>query len=200
MKGKHTWFLRAAGIALTFVLLAGIPAVAQTVAYESYTYNYGTGEAEAAASPHPYLPQTEISLKERYEVGSLADFCRDDAGNWYIADSGKSRILLLDAAFSLYRTIETFGEGDRFSSPEGLCLLPDGRICVADTGNQRLVILTREGELSSLFTAEGQAGVRSTFQPVRVGAGHDGQIYVISRNDYTGILELDEQGSFLGYL
>lgn len=200
MKLAHTKLSKMMGVALVLLLLLVVPAKAQTVAYDSYTYNYGTGEPVAAASPHPYLPLTEIALQEQYGMSEPTDFCRDGVGNWYIVDKGNSRILLLDSRFTLLSTIETFGEGDRFTAPEGLCLLPNGNICVADTGNHRLVTVTPAGELISVFTLEGQEGVRSEFQPIRVSAGHDGQRYVISRNDYTGILELDEYGQFLGYL
>ena len=200
MKSAHSGLFRLLGIALLLLSLLAAPAAAQTVAYDSYTYNYGTGEPEAAASPHPYLPRATVSLREQYGVDSPADFCRDGQGNWYVVDSGAGCVLRLDPQFALLGRIETFGEGDGFSSPEGLCLLPDGNICVADTGNRRLVTVTPTGELVRVFSPEGQEGIRSEFQPIRVGAGHDGQLYVISRNDYTGILELDEQGQFLGYL
>lgn len=33
-----------------------------------------------------------------------------------------------------------------------------------------------------------------------MGAGQEGQIYAVSKNDYTGLLELDREGNFLGYI
>lgn len=190
--------LRPLPFLLILLLLAALPA--QAVSYDSYSYGYATGEAVAAPSPHPYLPQRAVDLRELAAVKTAADFCRDGDGNWYVADSGAGQVVVLDADFELVRTISSFGEGETLAAPEGVCILSDGSLCVADTGNKRLVILTTEGELREIFTLEGAEGVRSTFQPSKVGAGPEGQIYVASKNDYTGLLELDEEGRFLGYL
>lgn len=198
-KSKSGWMKRI-GLLLLLLVVLTTSAAAGTVGYESYSYNYGTGDAVAAVSPHPYLPSQTVDLRELYGVKTLTDFCRDNRGNWYVVDSGTNRLLILDSDFSLLNIVESFGEGDAFSAPEGVCVLPNGNVCVADTGNHRLVVLTAEGVLTATFTAEGQQGVRSEFLPTRIGAGGEGQLYVVSENDYTGVLELDENGRFLGYL
>ena len=185
---------------LTACLLTAEAAGASAAGYESYSYGYATGEAVAAPSPAPYLPERTVSLGALAGVKTAADFCRDAQGNWYVADSGAGQIVVLDADFGLVRVISAPEEAGALSAPTGVCVLSDGRLCVADTGNKRLVIFTPEGEFVTAYTLEGAQGLRSAFQPTRVGAGQEGQIYAVSKNDYTGLLELDREGNFLGYI
>lgn len=150
---------------LTACLLTAGAAGASAAGYESYSYGYATGEAVAAPSPAPYLPERTVSLGALAGVKTAADFCRDAQGNWYVADSGAGQIVVLDADFGLVRVISAPEEAGALSAPTGVCVLSDGRLCVADTGNKRLVVFTPEGEFVTAYTLEGAQGCAAPFSP-----------------------------------
>ncbi len=195
---------RALSFAAVSALLIGGTVSARAAAYRAYTYSYATGEAAAVEAPLPFLPEKTVDLAHCLADGSgvesASDFCRGTNSLWYIADSGGDRVLVLNEALSPVREVRHFGDGDGFAAPESVCLLPDGRLCVSDTGNGRLVLLDEASGQADVIDLSGEAALRSPFLPVRAGAGADGQIYAISRNDHTGIVELDENGAFLGYI
>lgn len=65
----------------------------------------------------------------------------------YIADYGNNRVLAFDKEGKYVCTIGKKGQGPgEFSSPTGLCLMPDSRLAVADYGNNRIQIFDAEGE------------------------------------------------------
>ena len=88
-----------------------------------------------------------------------------------------------------------------FRSPQDLCVSPDGQLYIADTGNNRVVVI--DGDMKTVlqvidgFEAEGQ---RQTFaSPSGVAVSQNRQLYVAdSQNHRIVVLELD--GSFVKYV
>jgi len=87
------------------------------------------------------------------------------------------------------------GSGDgQFLSPKGLALMQDGRIVVADAGNNRVLLLAPTGEqLAVLAEAFGKA-VKA---PACAYAAPDGRIFVCDTGN-DRILVLDGQGTAVG--
>lgn len=167
---------------------------------DAYFYSFATGEPQATVSPTVYQFEKEVKLSESGTVGAVEDFCRDAEGNWYIADSGANQIIVLDKNFQWKQSISDLGEFGQLKAPGGVCIGPEQTIYIADTGNGRLVICNQQGEVIEVFDLAQADELRSDFAPSKVECGTDGQIYVISKNDYSGIIELDEKGTFLGYI
>lgn len=88
-----------------------------------------------------------------------------------------------------------------FRSPQDLCVSPDGELYIADTGNNRIVVLS--GDLKTVlrvidgFEAE---GVHETFNaPSGVAVSENRQVYIAdSQNHRIVVLAMD--GSFVKYV
>lgn len=82
----------------------------------------------------------------------------------------------------------------RFVTPQDLCLGDDGRIYVADTGNNRIVVLNNQmTEVVDIITTFNNNGSEDSFnQPYGVCVSENGQIYVAdSQNRRVVVLEKD---------
>lgn len=167
---------------------------------DTYFYSFATGEAVATVSPAVYDFSGNVDLKNDMAVGAAEDFCRDKNGNWYIADSQNNQIVILNSEFEHIRTLKNFGECGALKEPMGVSVRDDGILGIADTGNGRIVLCSQSGEAPIAVDLSDNAELESEFAPTKVGFGKDGQIYAISKNDYNGIIEMDESGTFLGYL
>ncbi|WP_274365100.1 YIP1 family protein [Paenibacillus thermotolerans] len=126
-------------------------------------------------------------------------------GKMYLADTGNNRIVVMDDQFRMQAVLREFdnnGKQDSFNQPEGVFAAPNGDIYVADTQNRRIVVLTAEGRLIRQFGLTESPLIRSVFQytPTKVVADKAGQVYVISRGSYEGIMEFDSDGIFQGFI
>ncbi|HZI19847.1 MAG TPA: NHL repeat-containing protein [Pyrinomonadaceae bacterium] len=116
----------------------------------------------------------------------------DGAGNLYVSDAGESnriRKLSPDGSVStLAGGAEGFADGAgaaaSFHTPSGIALDREGNLYVADTGNNRVRKVTKEGVVTTL-AGDGTAGHRdgpaaqAQFNgPVGVAVDADGQVYV----------------------
>ncbi|MBQ2462859.1 MAG: gluconolactonase [Clostridia bacterium] len=88
-----------------------------------------------------------------------------------------------------------------FRSPQDLCVSPDGKIYLADTGNNRIIVI--DGGLKNVlqvidhFEADGAAQTFSS--PAGVAVSQNRQLYVAdSQNHRIVVLELD--GTFVKYV
>ena len=101
---------------------------------------------------------------------ACTDMLRLSSGRVLVADSGNNRILMLSADLKAVSTVVA-GDGAKghrngaaaqakFNSPDGLALLPDGRVLVADTDNRRIRMLSADLEKVSTVAGDGTiAGV-----------------------------------------
>ena len=88
-----------------------------------------------------------------------------------------------------------------FRSPQDLCVSPDGKLYIADTGNNRIVVLSEDMktvlQVIDGFEAEGK---HETFNaPYGVAVSENQQLYIAdSQNRRIVVLELD--GTFVKYV
>lgn len=207
------------------LLMTVLPAFA--TAYSTYTYSI---DGTQLASPNAYEPQklydsvnTKIYEKTGYNITDPRDLVVDPDGNIYIVDSAPIpddqgnptsqkiyRIIVLDPYFQFMYQITEFksesGALNTFNNPGGLCVT-DEKIYVADTDNKRIVVFNRlDGgrtqptfhkilpqPQADVFTAEAQ------YKPVAV-ASDDTHIYVVSSTTYMGIISMDMDGNFQGFI
>lgn len=141
-----------------------------------------------------------LSLSDPFAVAVGID------GTVYVADAGESNRI---QKISPDGTISTFAGGSEgfsdgvggaasFNTPSGLALSSDGNLFVADTGNNRIRKITREGEVSTVAGdgtagyADGPAAQARFNGPIGVAVDASGKIYVAdSYNDRIRMVTAD---------
>lgn len=218
--------LSALLICLALVVLLGTVTVSAIVPYTSYTYNvFGF----MAQSPHAYVPLTIVdsttisfsvtdegdasdNAKLLYGDGatftgldSPKDVFVDDLNNLYIANTGKNQVVVLDEGYNLRLVISTFtnqfGVPDALSSPSGI-FVTDNEIFVADTDNSRIVVFDKLGNFVHIVPQpESEVLPEGTvYRPVAVSVDHAGRIYVVASSVNYGVISLNRDGSFNGFI
>ena len=88
-----------------------------------------------------------------------------------------------------------------FSDPQDLCVAPDGSIYVADTGNQRIVVLnSRMTEVTNVITGFDNAGMADGFnKPTGLAISDDGDLYVADSMNHR-IVQLDPNGALVNII
>lgn len=173
-------------------------------AYESYTYDYW---GNVVYAPHAYLPENIIdgSTLGIGDLNTPSDLFVSRDGRVYIADSGNNRIIVTDKNWNVLAEIKSFennGKSDTFKNPQGLYVTKDGHIYVADTDNGRIVELGPSGEFIREIGPPKADIIPADFvyKPMKLVLDEAKRIYVIAQNVNQGIIELNADGSFQGYM
>lgn len=197
------WLISLAAASLLVTGL-GSGTAAAAAPYESYNYNYWK---EATPSPAPFLPVRSVTGKD-LGIGEFvepADMHVSKAGNIYVLDSGNRRIVCLDNSWNIIRIIDSFtreGKEDTFANPSGIFTDELEQIYVADTDNQRVVVLSKGGELVRILENPESDVLPEGFQfyPLKVTVDHANRVFVVARGVYEGIMQFEENGTFIGYV
>ena len=152
-------------------------------------------------------------LKNYSKVQSPSDIEVDSNGNVYIADTGNSRIIVLDRYYNVKFIIAKFlnkqGIMDGLKQPKGVYITADkpledkeGKIYVCDTEQYRIVTFDHEGNFldiiakpeSELFDAS------AVYKPIAVAVDDYDRLYVVSSTTFQGIIVMTESGEFTGFV
>jgi sugar lactone lactonase YvrE len=92
-------------------------------------------------------------------------------GDVFVSDGyGNARVHRFDARGALLHSFgEAGAEPGRFRTPHGICIDRDGRVLVADRGNERIQLFSQDGELLDVWPAQ---------RPNSVVALADGTVWV----------------------
>ena len=95
----------------------------------------------------------------------------------------------------------TFGE-DTFNLPQGVFVTESGDLYVADTKNGRVVWFNSDWQVRRVFPAPVTEMIDSNaeYLPTRVACDSQGRIFILAQNVNEGIVEIDQQGKFVGFL
>ncbi|MBZ4666698.1 YIP1 family protein [Mahella sp.] len=172
--------------------------------YESYTYDYW---GNILYAPYAYLPDRVIdgSSLGIGDFNTPGDLFVGKDGKIYIADSGNNRIIVADSKWNVLNEIKVFehdGASDTFKNPQGLYVTEEGHIYVADTDNGRIVELGTAGEFIRQIGAPKADIIPADFvyKPMKLVLDKAKRIYVIAQNVNQGIIELNADGTFQGYM
>ncbi len=90
----------------------------------------------------------------KYQLRNPHGITADPAGNVYVADTGNDRVVHLRNHDGKLRPLRIFG-GDanpddalRLRAPEGIDMTTGGDVYVADTGNDRIVVVRKDGRFA----------------------------------------------------
>lgn len=195
-------------------------------AYQTYTYSI---DGKALYSPDAYSASKTVgsadlafasfypnasadSLKKLTKLDNPGDMVTDSEKKVYIADSGNNRIVVLTRYLELDYIISDFindkGNPDSFTNPQGVFVVNpkdgnNGEIWVCDTDHNRLVVFDRvtfefkkiiDQPQSQLFDDD------AVYKPVAMAIDQYGRIYVVSSTTYQGIIVMDSDGEFVGFI
>lgn len=134
----------------------------------------------------------------RLDVNQPADLFYDEpTGKLYIADPGNARIVVYEEN----NAPQTIGDGV-LSNPSGVYVAADRLVYVADFGLKQIVVFDEQGKLLKQFgrPEEPIYGKKNDFAPKKVAVDKRGNIYVISEGSINGVVQLNNEGHFLGYV
>ncbi len=114
-------------------------------------------------------------------------------GELYVLDNA-GRVLVYDDSGTLDRqwTMPEFEIG----KPEGICILSDGRVAVADTHYARVVIFDRAGHVQQMFGDRGEGPGQFIF-PVGIARDDQDHLYVAEYGGHDRIQKFTADGEFL---
>lgn len=190
--------------ALIMVLSCGVSAVTP---YATYTYSIN---GDVLDSPDAYVTDSIIDsaymgLEEDRYLADIRDLKTDADGNVYIVDAGLNRVVILDRyyrfRFEIEKFVNTNGIPDKFNGPQGV-FVSDSYIYVCDSNNSRIVMFDLSGKYvktvlapeSDLFEDD------DIFTPIAVATDSYGRMFVVSSTTYQGIIVMDDDGSFYGFI
>ena len=198
-------------VVLSFAMIVPMMAVGASAssAYQTYTYSI---DGEALYSPDAYAAEVALDsaqMKLDKPLNEPKDLETDAEGNVYIADKGNDRIVILNKYYEYQTSISTFvneqGQPDSLSKPEGV-FITDTLIWVCDTANGRLLAFDKanpnklmrrvEEPDSQLFEDSASA----QYTPVAMVVDQYDRMYVVSSTCYQGIIVLDPDGNFVGFI
>ena len=223
MKKLISFLPRVLLVSLALVLVLA-PVVEAGAPYATYTYS---SEGEVLDSPHAYVPEPQIVNSEYMGLSrplvNPVDVCVDDQNNVYIVDAGgesggekvSGRLIVTDPFYKTIFEISTFinewGVPDTFNNPGGVFVSSrknpvtgeeEGKIFVADTDNNRIVIFDRAGNYEKVIgkPESSMFGVNSLYKPVAVAVDEYERLFVVSATSYEGIIVLSMDGDFYGFI
>ena len=179
--------------------------VSAATPYATYTYSAG---GQVLTSPAAYVPDTVVDAAYMGLNGTIddpRDLLVGPDERVYIVDAASPSVKVLDRYYKFLFEIKSFtnehGVPDTFLNPSGV-FVNDKNIYVCDTDNNRIVMFDLEGNyvkiigkpVSNLFE-EG-----SIYKPVACAVDDYGRIFVVSSTTYQGIIVLNDNGDFFGFI
>ena len=172
------------------------------VPYDSYYYDFWS---EDVLQPHAYLYKFSIGGKNTDLSMNYPEDMFIFDNRIYIADTGNSRILVLNSEGETEAVINSFSRGtetEYFNKPQGIFVTDAGHIYIADSGNSRIVELGPDGEFvreigrpeTNLIAAD------QNYIPTKVVVDKTGRVYAVCYGLNMGLVEFDRHGQFQGFM
>ena len=201
---------RLLALIMTIFMFASMnTALAVDDAYPStYTYNYDYW-SDIRESPDAYrvadvIYSGELGLSVAMKKPQSL-FVRDN--DIYVADTGNNRILQIHRegeVFSLTREISSIQgcEVTTFNSPNDVFVDVDGNIYVADTNNNRVVMVDKDLNFVKQFTKPEDATFDQSmsFLPNKLVVDVSGRAFVLATNVNKGLVKFESDGTFTGFI
>jgi len=159
--------------------------------YDTYTVDYSGNLTYTQTAYTPVgIFNRDVTLSNPEDI-----YIKDDLV--YIADTGNKRVVVLDYSGTVQVEI---GLGV-FEQPTGVFVSDEDFLYVADKTNQLVYKYDLSGNLIKTFgrPTEPLFGENSPYTPIKVVVGSGENIYVIGDGSTSGVIQLNYDGSFLGY-
>ncbi len=181
------------------VICLGNTMVAEASQTTSYTYTVidrtdEDGYYYYTRTQDAYIPERTIT---QMGLNAPEDMYIDKDNVMYIADTGNKRIVIYDIDTDTLSEEFAYAE---FQAPKGICVTDNGDIYIADSKAKALFVFDRDWNLiRKIGRPEVPAFGETPFEPSKVAADENGNIYVVGEGVYSGVIQLSEKGDFLGF-
>jgi len=170
----------------------GIPNLYENeLPYDTFTVDFegNLTYTQTAFTPVGVLNRT-VALSSPEDI-----YIKDDL--IYVADTGNQRVVVFDYSGNLVLEI---GMGV-LDKPTGIHVSIDDYLYVADQGNELVYKFDLLGNLIRTYgrPVEPLFGSQSLYVPSKIAVGSGDNIYIIGDGSTSGVIQLNYDGSFLGY-
>lgn len=162
-----------------------LSSVSDIFVYEDYAEAEEEGVEEVLLEREIYVVDSVAGrvnvFNENFELKSSIRIIRDANGKINVSETTKKQMLL--------------------TNPEGV-YVTDANIYIADTGNERILILDRKTHalVKEVTRPDGLIGSEEDgFEPSKIAVDNSGRIFVVIQGSTDGIVELNNDGSFSRY-
>lgn len=180
-------------------------ATAETT-YNSYTYWVNGEERIAVPNRHTYEVYATVYAEESSAkpLSEASDITTDIEGDLYIADTGNSRIVVMDkhGVYKKEITSVTYdGEVSNLNQPKGVSIDTNGKLYIADSLNARVVICDIDGLVERFIYLPSSSLIPDDYEfvPVKVAVDSQGYVYILSSGSYYGALLFSPEGEFISF-
>jgi len=159
------------------------------------TFTYADGNLWVFMRTQDAYIVSEILFTDN-ELNSPEDLALHN-GVLYVADTGNRRIVALDLTTRDFWVVAD----DIFNRPTGIFISHNDELFVADNGSRQVFRLDLYGNLLQTIGRPTDVifGEHTSFIPQKVLVDHAGIIYIVSEGTFDGIIQLADDGSFIGF-
>lgn len=199
-------YLKLIFISILLISILSVSAYADTsLPYSNYTYS--EKGSKVVLGPQAYVPDAVIYGETLGTTGMIepTDVATDELNLIYVLDAGNSRILVLNEDYTLKTEFTGFineGVQDNFKGAKGF-YVDDAYIYIADTGNQRIVIIDKFTYTLTKVVGAPKSSMLAedfVFKPISIAVDIDRLLYVIGEGTYEGIITMDWDSEFAGFI
>ena len=196
---------RAALVCTACSLLLTLTAAAEPP-YDSLELQRVDRRIPVTQAPAPYLPERTVSAADLgCTLVEPSDLVKGPDGRLYIVDAGGNAVHRLTADFQLEATFSAFRTGrHRYvqRAARDVCDRRRPDVCGGTQGTGVWWCFMRTGRwIVSSSTGIGTVPLEGyVFSPQKIVVDTAGRIYLVVKDDSNGVMELDEQGDFVGYI
>lgn len=191
--------IKRVAMALLAVVCLSNSIVAEASQTTSYTYTIidrqdGEGYFYYTRTQDAYIPERTIT---RMGLNAPEDMFIDKDNVMYIADTGNMRIVKYDIDTDTVLEEFTYAE---FQTPKGICVTENGDVYIADSKAKALFVFDKNWNLiRKIERPQVPAFGETPFEPSKVATDESGNIYLVGEGVYSGVIQLAEEGEFLGF-
>jgi len=198
---------------LAIALMMLVPSVAVSAATPYQTHTYMATGRNPLNSPDAYVPV--LSVDNVYmgaeAFGDTSDLFVGPDNELYIVDSGKGKVVILDRYYKQVGVIKSFvndqGVTDSLTGPKGV-FVNEEYIYICDTNANRIVVFNRAQNASGGYDFvriiqkpnSDLFGEDAIYKPIAMVVDTYGRLYVVSSSTYQGIIVMNMDGQFTGFI
>ncbi|NIK67245.1 YIP1 family protein [Paenibacillus sp. BK720] len=191
------------GLVLLLAMLFPTAASAREPYYTFYL-DHGTGGARDRLYYMQDIYATGMTVTNvgEHALSGPSDLFIDSNDQLFVADTGNNRIVVFDRNGRFLRVVGGQEGKSALNAPEGVFVTSKGEIYVADTGNRRVAVFDAEGTFVKEFQKPTNSLVPKSFYfvPVKMAVDARGMMYIVSKGSYQGLVRVDKNGEFTGFL